>query len=226
MRCQRCRSRYSTSTLTPVAVSDVLGSDPLLGVPVRRSPGRRVPGSVDGRRTRLPGGARPAGLRCRRPYPRRPARRPPGRLDRSQLRMENLRISSPGQHALAEAALEGLGIPARRETLRTLARLLAGGEIVLDPGSEREDVERRLLELCDRSVDRFVRCDAGAPRPRRVSCLDLGVRKALALANAGDRRSIGAVAERWRPWRAYATQHLWASLGDEKDQTAKGEVVA
>jgi AraC family transcriptional regulator of adaptative response / DNA-3-methyladenine glycosylase II len=56
---------------------------------------------------------------------------------------------------------------------------------------------------------------------------DLGVRKALVrLGHAGDRRSVAAVAERWRPWRAYATQHLWASLGDEKDQTAKGEVVA
>ena len=23
---------------------------------------------------------------------------------------------------------------------------------------------------------------------------------------------VGALVERWRPWRAYATQHLWASL--------------
>jgi AraC family transcriptional regulator of adaptative response / DNA-3-methyladenine glycosylase II len=26
-------------------------------------------------------------------------------------------------------------------------------------------------------------------------------------------RSLLARAERWRPWRAYAAQHLWASLG-------------
>ena len=56
---------------------------------------------------------------------------------------------------------------------------------------------------------------------------DLGVRKAICrLGHAGDRQSVAAVAERWRPWRAYATQHLWASLGDEKDRTAKGEIVA
>ena len=70
----------------------------------------------------------------------------------------------PGPHAVAGAALDGLGVPAaRRETLRTLARVLAGGRILLDPGSEREEVERRLLELRGiRSVDRFVRRDAGA----------------------------------------------------------------
>jgi 3-methyladenine DNA glycosylase/8-oxoguanine DNA glycosylase len=40
---------------------------------------------------------------------------------------------------------------------------------------------------------------------------DLGVIKALAAAGV-DRRAIVGVAERWRPWRAYATLHLWASL--------------
>jgi AraC family transcriptional regulator of adaptative response / DNA-3-methyladenine glycosylase II len=56
---------------------------------------------------------------------------------------------------------------------------------------------------------------------------DLGVRKAiLRLGHADDRRSVAALAERWRPWRAYATQHLWASLGDEEGQTRKREVVA
>src|SRR5215218_9296688 len=44
---QRCRSLLDLDA-DPVAISDVLGSDPLLGTLVRRSPGRRVPGSVDG----------------------------------------------------------------------------------------------------------------------------------------------------------------------------------
>lgn len=44
---------------------------------------------------------------------------------------------------------------------------------------------------------------------------DLGVRRAL--ERLGFDRSPGAalaLAERWRPFRAYAQQHLWASLGD------------
>jgi len=46
---------------------------------------------------------------------------------------------------------------------------------------------------------------------------DLGVIKALrALTPQGDRITlpeIAALGERWRPWRAYATLHLWNSLG-------------
>jgi AraC family transcriptional regulator of adaptative response / DNA-3-methyladenine glycosylase II len=38
---------------------------------------------------------------------------------------------------------------------------------------------------------------------------DLGLMKALGLRKAGD---ILAAAEPWRPWRAYAAHHLWASL--------------
>ena len=41
---------------------------------------------------------------------------------------------------------------------------------------------------------------------------DLGVLKAMAAAGV-DRRDIVTRAEAWRPWRAYATLHLWESLG-------------
>jgi AraC family transcriptional regulator of adaptative response / DNA-3-methyladenine glycosylase II len=227
---QRCRSLLDLDA-DPVAVSDVLGSDPLLGALVRRSPGRRVPGSVDGaelafravlgQQVSVAGARTLAGrlvARCGESLP-------------ETLAAEDGEPTHlfPGQHALAEAALEGLGIPsARRETLRTLARLLAGGGIVLDPGSEREDVERRLLEL--RGIGPWTASYVAMRAlrdPDAFLASDLGVRKALVrLGHAGDRRSVAAVAERWRPWRAYATQHLWASLGDEEDQTAKGEVVA
>jgi AraC family transcriptional regulator of adaptative response / DNA-3-methyladenine glycosylase II len=75
-----------------------------------------------------------------------------------------------------------------------------------------EDFEHHYRAVCGR--------DAFLPS-------DFGVRKAvIRLGHAGDRRSVVSLAERWRPWRAYATQHLCASLGDEKDQTEKGEVVA
>jgi AraC family transcriptional regulator of adaptative response / DNA-3-methyladenine glycosylase II len=133
----------------------------------------------------------------------------------------------PGPHAVAGATLEGLGIPAaRRETLRGLARVLAEGEIVLDPGSERQEVERRLLGL--RGIGPWTASYVAMRAlgdPDAFLPTDLGVRKAvIRLGHAGDRRSVAALAERWRPWRAYATQHLWASLGDEKDQNR--EVVA
>jgi 3-methyladenine DNA glycosylase/8-oxoguanine DNA glycosylase len=37
---------------------------------------------------------------------------------------------------------------------------------------------------------------------------------------------VAALAERWRPWRAYATQHLWTSLGEHEDRSENREVVA
>ena len=42
---------------------------------------------------------------------------------------------------------------------------------------------------------------------------DLGVIKALAAAGV-ERRGIVTAAEAWRPWRGYATLHLWASLSN------------
>jgi AraC family transcriptional regulator, regulatory protein of adaptative response / DNA-3-methyladenine glycosylase II len=227
---QRCRSLLDLDA-DPVAVSDVLRSDPLLGALVRHSPGRRVPGSVDGaelafravlgQQVSVAGASTLAGrfvARCGEPLPETllAERDEPTHL-------------FPAPHALAWAALDGLGVPsARRETLRDLARALVGRRIVLDPGSEREDVERQLLEL--RGIGPWTASYVAMRALRDPDAFlpsDLGVRKAICrLGHAGDRGSVASLAERWRPWRAYATQHLWASLGDQKDQTQKGEVVA
>jgi AraC family transcriptional regulator, regulatory protein of adaptative response / DNA-3-methyladenine glycosylase II len=227
---QRCRSLLDLDA-DPVAVADVLGADPLLGALVRRSPGRRVPGSVDGaelafravlgQQVSVAGARTVAGrlvARCGEPLPETLAAR-----DGEPTHL------FPGPHAVAGAALEGLGVPGtRRETLRTLARVLAGGGILLDPGSEREEVERRLLEL--RGIGPWTASYVAMRAlgdPDAFLPSDLGVRKAvIRLGHAGDRRSVASLAERWRPWRAYAAQHLWASLGDEKDTSEKREVVA
>jgi AraC family transcriptional regulator, regulatory protein of adaptative response / DNA-3-methyladenine glycosylase II len=227
---QRCRSLLDLDA-DPVAVSDVLGTDPLLGALVRRSPGRRVPGSVDGaelafravlgQQVSVAGArtlARRLVARCGEPLPETLAAQ-----DGEPTHL------FPGPPAVAAAALERLGIPrARRETLRTLARALAGGGIVLDPGSEREDVERRLLEL--RGIGPWTASYVAMRAlgdPDAFLASDLGVKKAVVrLGHAGDRRSVASLAERWRPWRAYATQHLWASLRHEKDESQKREVIA
>src|SRR5215213_1051558 len=227
---QRCR-RLLDLDADPAAVADVLGGAPMLGPVVRRSPGRRVPGSADGaelafravlgQQVSVAGARTLAGrlvARCGEPLPETLAAEgdEPTRL-------------FPGPHTVAGAALEGLGVPsARRETLRGLARALAGGQIVLDSGSEREEVERRLLEL--RGIGSWTASYVAMRAlgdPDAFLTSDLGVRKAICrLGHAGDRGSVASLAERWRPWRAYATQHLWASLGDEKDQTEKREVIA
>ena len=49
---------------------------------------------------------------------------------------------------------------------------------------------------------------------------DAGVARAL-------RQLTGslAAAERWRPWRSYATHHLWAALESRRTGGARDEVV-
>jgi AraC family transcriptional regulator of adaptative response / DNA-3-methyladenine glycosylase II len=45
---------------------------------------------------------------------------------------------------------------------------------------------------------------------------DLGVRRgAEAIGLPADGRALAAHARRWRPWRAYAVQHLWAATPHE-----------
>jgi AraC family transcriptional regulator of adaptative response / DNA-3-methyladenine glycosylase II len=43
---------------------------------------------------------------------------------------------------------------------------------------------------------------------------DLALRRAMGGLTPARLRQA---AERWRPWRAYAAQHLWASLGDPSE---------
>jgi AraC family transcriptional regulator of adaptative response / DNA-3-methyladenine glycosylase II len=49
--------------------------------------------------------------------------------------------------------------------------------------------------------------------PDAFPATDMGVRKgALQLGVPAAAGALTAHAERWRPWRSYAVQHLWAAL--------------
>jgi AraC family transcriptional regulator of adaptative response / DNA-3-methyladenine glycosylase II len=226
---QRCR-RLLDLDADPAAVADVLGEDPMLEPIVRRSPGRRVPGSVDGaelafravlgQQVSVAGASTLAGrlvTRCGEPLP--------GALVSEG---DGLTHVFPGPEDVAGADLDRFGVPAARaEALRTLARAL-NGSISLDPGSDRDEVGRQLIGLRGIgpwTVSYVVMRALGDPDAFLPT--DLGVRQAVRnLGHADDRRSVAALAERWRPWRAYATQHLWASLGEQQDQNENREVVA
>lgn len=122
-----------------------------------------------------------------------------------------LTAAFPSPAAIAEADLDRLGMPgARRATLRTLARALAAGDIVLDPDGDHDEIEQRLLAL--RGIGpwtaAYVRMRALGD-PDVFLAGDAGVRNALAALGLSGPPPDG----RWRPWRSYAVQHLWASLG-------------
>ncbi|HEY5046343.1 MAG TPA: Ada metal-binding domain-containing protein [Solirubrobacteraceae bacterium] len=197
----------------PLGVVEALGDDELLGALVRRAPGRRVAGHVDphelairavlGQQVSLRGAATLAG-RLVAAYGER-LERPLGAVTHT----------FPPVAALAEADPEQLAMPhARRRGLLALARALAREEIVLDGGVDREEARRRLLALpgigpwtTEYIAMRALR-DPDAFLPS-----DLGVRHAFEqLGHDGQLAAAARLAERWRPYRAYAVQHLWASL--------------
>jgi AraC family transcriptional regulator of adaptative response / DNA-3-methyladenine glycosylase II len=101
----------------------------------------------------------------------------------------------------------------RRETFLRLAGALATGAVDLTPGAHAESALAALSALpgigpwTTGSVGMRALGDRDAFLPG-----DLGVR--LAAARLGLPRGPGALtrrAEVWRPFRAYAVQHLWAT---------------
>jgi AraC family transcriptional regulator of adaptative response / DNA-3-methyladenine glycosylase II len=120
--------------------------------------------------------------------------------------------------AVAEADDAVLAMPARRrETLRGLCAALRDGDLDLGPGADRTRARRDLLALPGIGPWTVEYVAMRALRdPDAFPAGDLGVRHALERLGQ-DARPVAAerLAARWRPYRASAVQHLWASLGAE-----------
>jgi AraC family transcriptional regulator of adaptative response / DNA-3-methyladenine glycosylase II len=120
----------------------------------------------------------------------------------------------PDAAALAELDPDTLAFPAaRKTTLRTLVAALADGGIDLGPGADRERARARLAELPGVgpwTIETIAMRALGDPDAFVAS--DLGIR--LAARELGMPTTPGALtrrAARWRPWRSYAVQYLWAT---------------
>ena len=194
----------------PAAVDALLGADPALAPLVRAVPGRRAPASAEPNETAIRAvlgqQVSVAG-----------ARTLTGRL--VELAGERLQVDDPvlthvfpRMAAVAGADLSTIGMPAsRRRTLTGLARALADGDVVLDPGSDREEAVARLLGL--RGIGPWT---AGYIQMRGLGDPDAFLPGDLGVRHALDRLGLDvAAADRWRPWRTYALHHLWGSLSKE-----------
>ncbi len=101
-------------------------------------------------------------------------------------------------------------IAARVRTIQSLARALHEGEIELTPGADVEATLDKLRALpgIGEWTAQYIAMRALA-WPDAFPHTDLGVMKAL---NERNPKRVLALAEAWRPWRAYAVMHLWRSL--------------
>jgi AraC family transcriptional regulator of adaptative response / DNA-3-methyladenine glycosylase II len=197
----------------PHAVVEALGADPLLGALVRAVPGRRVAGHVDGdelairavlgQQVSLASAATHA-ARLVAAYGE-PLARPVGAVTHV----------FPSAAALAAADPASFAMPrSRREALLGLARALSSGDLVLDPGADREQTARRLLAVPGIGPWTTSYIAMRALRdPDAYMPSDLGVLHALErLGEEATPAAATRLGERWRPYRAYALQYLWAYL--------------
>jgi AraC family transcriptional regulator of adaptative response / DNA-3-methyladenine glycosylase II len=187
-------------------VDDVLGADPALAPLVATAPGRRVPTSPDADELAIRAvlgqqvsvaGARTLTARLVRSAGT-PLAEPVGTLTHA----------FPRAAALAEADLGSVGLTGtRRRTVTALAAALAGGDIALDPGADREEAGRALL-----AVPGIGPWTAALVRLRGLADPDVWLPGDLALRRSLDvlGSSDADAATRWRPWRSYAVLHLWA----------------
>jgi AraC family transcriptional regulator of adaptative response / DNA-3-methyladenine glycosylase II len=197
----------------PLAVTTALGADIVLGKLVTTAPGRRVPGHVDGhelairavlgQQVSLASAATLAG-RLVATYGER--------LDHPVGAVTHL---FPNASALADADPDDLAMPqGRRNCVLALARALATGAVTVDVGADRDDTMRRLHQITGVGSWTVSYIAMRALRDPDVFLpTDLGVRHALeSLGLDGRAASAARLAESWRPYRAYAVQHLWAQL--------------
>jgi AraC family transcriptional regulator of adaptative response / DNA-3-methyladenine glycosylase II len=139
--------------------------------------------------------------------PARPSHR--GRVDDARL----TRLF-PDPAAVAGCDLDGIGLtPARAASLRAVAAAVAADPALLAPAGSLDALVERLCRLPGigpwtahyLAMRAFDETDA-------FPASDLGLRRA---AGGVPARALEALAEAWRPWRAYAAIALWTLQPEE-----------
>jgi len=193
----------------PHAVDAHLSKDPRLALNVKRHPGLRVPGAFEpfetavtailGQQVTLGAGIALAarlvkafGDETRTPFP-------------SLYRLWPTSVSVARSN---EASVAGLGMPsARARTVVLLARALGSGALTFSPATSWEHLRAELLAIPGVGpwTAEYIVMRAGAC-PDAFPVGDAALARVLGIA----RKELTAdVADAWKPWRSYATLHLW-----------------
>ena len=200
----------------PQAINAQLAEDRLLAPLVAARPGLRVPGAWDGfelavravlgQQITVAAAVRLAEkLVAHYGLP----------LSGTGLEMEGLTHVFPRPEHLASADLTALGMPrTRAATLASLAAAVVANPQILETARSLTECVTRLRALpgIGEWTAQYIAMREFR-EPDAFPAGDIGLLQAFtdALGKRSTSRELLARAERWRPWRAYAAQHLWAS---------------
>lgn len=204
----------------PDVIAAHLGADRWLAASVAANPGLRVPGAFDsfelavrailGQQITVKGATTLAGRLVDafgEPY---------GTADGALSRL------SPTAQRLASAAVDdvaSLGIVrTRARSIIALAQEVASGRLKLDPGMPPEATIEQLVSIAGIGqwtahyiAMRALRWPDAFPQE------DIVLRRQLGGATGAD---AGRLSQAWRPWRSYATLHLWRSAASDRRRRA------
>jgi AraC family transcriptional regulator, regulatory protein of adaptative response / DNA-3-methyladenine glycosylase II len=175
-----------------------------LGASVRRHPGVRIPGAIDGFEIAF-------GSLLHEQDESLLERVVAGLGEPMETGLPELFRVAPTALRVAQvgvAALVELGASrARAEAVVTVARAIAEGGLRLQPGSDVVATHRALLDM-EGVGERLATIVVMRALywPDAFPTADPALQRAAGVAG---RRELREYAERWRPWRAYAAQHLW-----------------
>ncbi len=222
----RCR-RLLDLDADPEAVIEALGADESLQAVVAKAPGQRIPGTVDPQELALlavlgqqvsTSAARTHTRRLVEAYGTRVAD-PAGGLTHLFPTVEQLAEIDPAHLAVPQA---------RRTSLQAMVAALADGDVGLDPGADWQRARRQLMALPGVGPwTTEIIAMRGLGDPDAFPVRDLGVLNAARRWGLPDTApGLLARGERWRPWRSYVTQHLWATLDHPVNQWPPKERVS
>jgi AraC family transcriptional regulator of adaptative response / DNA-3-methyladenine glycosylase II len=121
----------------------------------------------------------------------------------------------PEPGALARARLERLGIiRSRAQTIRSVARAVASGELSFDTAQPAGELHAALMSI--KGIGDWTAAYVAMrvlKDPDAFPTSDLGLLRAFDDADGRRLRpaELEARAEAWRPWRAYAALLIWGS---------------
>ncbi|AFM18491.1 adenosine deaminase [Mycolicibacterium chubuense NBB4] len=203
----------------PEAIVDALSADDDLAALIAKAPGQRIPRTVDEHELaiRVVLGQQ-VSTAAARTHAGRLAAAYGGTVHDAEGALTHV---FPSVTELAEIDPVHLAFPrSRQRSLTALISALLDGTVLLDAGCDWHAARAQLLALPGIgpwSTEMIAMRGLGDPDAFPVT--DLGVSLAARqLGLPSGPAQLTARGERWRPWRSYATQHLWTALDHAVNQ--------